>query len=271
MAIQLDSNNIWRTNADQSISYPDSGNENSLKLEDSSFWFKHRNNIILDVFHQHYQGGDILDVGGGNGFQIKFLQDQFPNATGILAEPGYKGCINAKNRGVKEVYNTTFQAFPFDRYNIRAITLLDVVEHIEDDVLFLKELKEKMPSDALIYITVPSHNYLWSSVDPFGGHFRRYNKKMAHQLAKDAGFELVYFSYFFRYLLPFSLFLRAIPYRLGFRKSDEKLLKDENNQHNPGNTTLKIFNWLERKERKKIQSGGSISNGASCFIVLRPR
>lgn len=271
MAIQLDSNNIWRSNSDKDISYPDEGNNNSLQIEETSFWFKHRNEIIREVFGHHYSGGDIVDIGGGNGFQAKFLQEQFPQANCILVEPGYNGCLNAKKRGVNHVYNMTFQDFPFENFDVKAITLLDVVEHIPDDVQFLKELRDKMPRGAKVFITVPSHNYLWSSVDPFGGHQRRYNKKMAYQLAKDTGFDVTYFSYFFRYLVPISFVMRALPYRLGFRKSDEKLLHDEQNQHNPDGMVLKYFQRSERKELEKIRSGKSIGNGASCFIVLQNR
>ena len=63
---------IWYSKGRLNISYPKDGNSNCLQIEENSFWFKHRNSMILDIiktFRQDY----IFDIGGGNGFVTKSL------------------------------------------------------------------------------------------------------------------------------------------------------------------------------------------------------
>jgi hypothetical protein len=267
MNISQDKNGIWITNPDKNISYPDVGNKDSFNLEDSSFWFKHRNNVIEKITKRIPYNGDFADIGGGNGYQLLNVVKFNKNNKNILIEPGYSGCLNARNRGLEHVYNMTFEKFDFDSVNITGVSLLDVVEHIEDDVLFLKSLYQKLSKGTKVYITLPTHNYLWSDVDGYGGHYRRYNKKMVKKLAKDSGFSMTYFSYFFAYLWPISLIIRAIPYKLGRRISDAKLLATENEQHEPKGIVKSIFNWFEKRELKSLVSG-KIANGASCIVVF---
>ena len=68
-----------------------------LRLEDRSWWFKHRNRIIETGIRAYPpQGGIIADVGGGNGFvSAHLLQQGFQI---ILFEPGFYGVKNAKYR-----------------------------------------------------------------------------------------------------------------------------------------------------------------------------
>ena len=47
------------------ISYPKEGYQNCFLVEDNSFWFKHRNNGIIEVINDFSPPGIILDVGGG--------------------------------------------------------------------------------------------------------------------------------------------------------------------------------------------------------------
>jgi len=47
------------------ISYPKEGYQNCFLVEDNSFWFKHRNNCIIEVINNFTPPGIILDVGGG--------------------------------------------------------------------------------------------------------------------------------------------------------------------------------------------------------------
>ena len=212
--------------------------------------------------------GDFVDIGGGNGYQMMSIEKLNFKNKNILIEPGYQGCLTAKKRGVELVYNCLAQDFIFEEHNIQGVALLDVVEHIEDDELFLKDLLLKLKPGVRLYITLPAHNYLWSDVDPYGGHFRRYNKRMIRELVKKLDTNLDYFTYFFSYLYPISFIFRALPYRLGIRKNTQQLIEDERRQHNPSGLIKKIFNHMEQWELKKI-SKSSLKIGASCFLVLK--
>ncbi len=93
----LRDDNIWHSKSDSVISYPDDGNEICFQVEDQSFWFNHRNRIIVKVVQRFPPQGVVFDVGGGNGFVSLALSNAGIEA--VLLEPGMRGIINARERG----------------------------------------------------------------------------------------------------------------------------------------------------------------------------
>jgi hypothetical protein len=268
MTLLRDQNNIWTKGFHEKIYYPDEGLENLHRLEETSFWFRHRNNVITEVIKKYPFSGDFADVGGGNGFQLKNISNTFNGSSKyILIEPGYSGCMNAKKYGIEFIYNIPFQDFPFADFDIRAIGLFDVIEHIENANVFIAELFSKVRSGTKIYCTVPAYNILRSDVDDFGGHFRRYNNRLIKELAAKSGAKLLYTSYFFLYLAPLTFLLRAMPYRLGIKRPKEKIVREESVQHHPSSLVSGIFSFFEKKELKII-SKSACRVGASCIFVL---
>lgn len=268
MSFSIDNKGIWRVGVESDISYPDVGNDDSFALEDGSFWFNYRNSVIEAVIDNYPFDGDFADIGGGNGFQLMNIKKNNGNNSNILIEPGYNGCLNARKRELDCVYNMTFEEFDFSKFNIKGVSFFDVIEHIEDDVSFLKTLYSKIEKGTKIYITVPAYNRLWSDVDDYGGHFRRYNLKMVKKLALDSGYKLTYFNYFFSHLTLISYLMRALPYKLGKRSPKEKIMENETSQHNPKGIIKKLFNFFERRELKRIKNGRTILHGASCIFIL---
>ena len=84
--------------------------------------------------------------------------------------------------------------------NVQQITLLDVLEHIEDDAGFLIKLNHRLKSNGRLLLTVPAFNILWSSEDDYAGHFRRYKLQEIISLTENAGFKVLYASYFYQFL-----------------------------------------------------------------------
>jgi hypothetical protein len=82
------------------------------------------------------------------------------------------------------------------------VTLLDVLEHIEDDSEFLADLSAKTAPGTILIMTVPALNGLWSSWDVALGHYRRYDKRMIRQLFAQLPFEVREISYLFPEMLP---------------------------------------------------------------------
>lgn len=268
--IIFDSNKIWvpAKSEKSKVSYPDAGNNTCFAIEENSFWFKHRNDVIKKIIQRFPFTENYADIGGGNGFQAKFVAENFPNTNVYLIEPGYSGCLNAINRGLTNVYNIPFQNFDFDLKKVTAIGMYDVIEHIENDLDFLKQLKSKLLKNSFIYITVPAHNYLWSDVDDFGGHYRRYNISMIKRLCMLSGLELIYTSYFFSYIPTLTYFLRSLPYKFRKKRTDNVLLETEVNQHNPSPMVLKAFDYFHAYELKKMNTS-AINYGASCIAVIK--
>ena len=107
------------------------GNQSCYQIEDEKFWFQHRNNIIAESVKK-YNKENVFDVGGGNGFVSKRLQDDGLDA--YLIEPGVDGSKNAKNRGVNNVICSTIQDIGIDKKSVYSIGLFDVLEHIKEDI-----------------------------------------------------------------------------------------------------------------------------------------
>jgi len=251
----------------QSISYPSRGNEDCYEIEDQSFWFKHRNHIIELMINRFPFQGNFVDIGGGNGFQVHFLTKKFPQKTFILMEPGYSGCLNAKKRGVEHIFNLNFRDFPFSKYQIKAVGLFDVIEHMKNDTHFIKELKNKCLENALFYITVPAHHWLWSSADSDAGHYRRYNEKMLKDLALKSGLKFVWGSYFFSYLLPLTYLFRSLPNKLGKKENSAKRLKNELAQHCPKKPTSSMIEFLSQREISHIEKKARRFGASYCAVL----
>jgi len=130
MNLNRDSNGIWISSEDAKIHYPKSDNDSCFEIESNSFWFSHRNNVLKEVLNRFPFASNFVDVGGGNGYQTEFLSSAFPKKDFILLEPGIKGCLNARKRGIKNVYCMTFEIFPIERHYIGGVGLFDVIEHI---------------------------------------------------------------------------------------------------------------------------------------------
>ena len=129
---------IWYSPTQHPVSYPENGNRRSYSVEDGSFWFRHRNNCIVDAMRCFPPGGPVLDIGGGNGFVSVALQES--GLEPILLEPGYTGVINAHTRGLPVILCSTLADAGFRESSVPAAGMFDVVEHIEDDAKFLRSV-----------------------------------------------------------------------------------------------------------------------------------
>lgn len=87
------------------------------------------------------------------------------------------------------------------------ILLFDVLEHIENEDLFLKSIKFHLGLKGKLLINVPAYNTLYSNYDKAVGHFRRYNLNYLNKVLTVNNFKLVQVSYWGIFLLPL-LFIR---------------------------------------------------------------
>ena len=72
----MDNNNIFVQETQHQVSFPDSGHSNLIEIENNSFWFKHRNEVIKKIIQRFPFEGDLVDIGGGNGYQITSLSNR---------------------------------------------------------------------------------------------------------------------------------------------------------------------------------------------------
>ena len=261
--LERDGDGVWRTDIHEEISYPLDGHDILFGIEDNSFWFRHRNTCIIEIMTHYPPGEFILDIGGGNGFVSKGIQDQGYDV--VLLEPGIEGIWNAKKRGVINIIHGTLESVNFMKQSIPSIGLFDVLEHIQDDISFLKQIHQLLKDNGRLYITVPAYNFLFSSEDKHAGHFRRYTRKELCRKLRSAGYCIEYDSYFFHFL-PFCIVLfRIIPDYLGKK---EKNVNDVKRAHeNKKGIAGSIMNGLLHWELNMIRKKRRIPFGGSCLIV----
>lgn len=259
---------IYFARGDTEISYPDEGNDLSRELEGDSFWFTHRNRCIASLARRFPPDPPLIfDVGGGNGYVSKGLQDA--GFSTIVVEPMRAGAFNAKARGLRFVVCATLEDAGFPRDCIPAVGLFDVLEHIEDDLGFLKSLRDRLSPGGRVYLTVPAYQFLWSEYDATAGHFRRYTAKRLRNTFLAAGFEIDFLSYFFWFLPP-PLFLgRTLPSLLGaFRKGIPH--ERAKREHSKGSGFVsRLVQAICDLEAAHIGKGHRVPFGGSCIAVAR--
>lgn len=256
---------IWFSKNRSEVSYPSSGNETCYAIEDGSFWFHHRNRCILAGVRAFPPAGAIFDIGGGNGFVSQGLQSAGWDA--VVVEPGVVGAMNARRRGLVNVICSTIEDAEFQAHSLPAIGIFDVLEHVEDDLRFLRRLRELLLPNGRMYVTVPTYQWLWSSDDIFAGHFRRYTLGSLVSAVVRAGFEVEFASYIFA-VLPLPIFLaRTFPSRLQVR--DVAKTHGGAREHLAHFGLRKLLDGLFAWERKAIELQRSIPFGSSCLLVAK--
>ena len=257
-------NGIWLASETQNISYPSDGNNTCYAIEDNSFWFNNRNKIIYEVVKNYSINGPLFDVGGGNGFVSSYLDKN--GFETVLVEPGIDGCVNGRNRGLQNIINSNFDTMHFYPNSIPNIGIFDVLEHVEKQDQFLKTLHTSMLTNGILFITVPAFKKLWSEEDNQAGHFRRYRTQDLRKIVETSGFEILYSSYFFSFLvIPIFLF-RTIPSKIGTYKISSQQTK---NQHLSKSGSNKLSDVLMKFDLKKIKRGKSILFGSSIILAAR--
>ena len=115
---------------------------------------------------------ELVDVGAGAGLLGAFLKRDRPQATYRFVEP-----LSALRQSLRERYGDDADIGDAATYgSARFVTLLDVLEHQQDDREFMSALVRKMAGGSTLLITVPALPSLWSQWDEALGHVRRYEK-----------------------------------------------------------------------------------------------
>lgn len=258
---------IWFSKKNRDISYPKEGNMKCYEIEQDSFWFQHRNNCILEAIKIYSKNEIFFDIGGGNGYVAKGLNEN--NIKTVLIEPGLEGALNARERGLENIICSTFEDAGIKQNYCNSIGLFDVVEHIEDDTKFLKSINSILSNNGFVYITVPAYKLLWSKEDDDAGHFKRYTIKQICSNLKNSGFEIEYATYIFS-ILPIPVFIfRTIPSLLLFNKNASDLNKHKKEHSQRKGILSSILNKIWIKEINYIKQKKKIPFGGSCFVIAK--
>lgn len=189
--------------AHASVGFPPDAFALLAKAEAENFWFKARNNLLLWILTKYSPNpASFLEIGCGTGFVLSGVARQFTRTKIYGSEISVEGLPFAKTR-VPNAHLMQMDAreIPFaDNFDV--IGAFDVLEHIEDDELVIKQVYNALAHEGLFILTVPQHMWLWSAIDELACHVRRYEAEDIHAKLTRAGFKIVHSTSFVSLLLP---------------------------------------------------------------------
>jgi SAM-dependent methyltransferase len=180
-----------------------------FQLEQHHFWRVSRREMVLDMV-ERYRPADtslrLLDIGGACTLVSRELR-RFGTVT--VVEPDAPTAEFARKELELDVRVGSLPddlpvEGPFD-----VITLLDVLEHIDDDLGALRPVRELLRPGGLLLVTVPAVPWLWSAHDVSVHHRRRYLRGGLESLLQEAGFTVERLTYHTSLLFPVVAVQRA--------------------------------------------------------------
>lgn len=233
------------------------------RVEQKHWWFRARREIVLAVAGQLLpQGARVLDVGCGTGFVLERLRERY-EAFGVDVSPLAVELCRA--RGLDRVaLGSTEDLSAVAGCRFGGIFLLDVLEHLDDDLDALARLREALAPGGVVVITVPAFRFLWSAHDDVNEHRRRYTLDQLRTLVARAGLEVERATYFNTSLFPLAAVVRMVGRLLGARGVGGLRIPPE-----PINGALRRIFASERRWLTRGPHGGSFPFGVSLLAVGR--
>lgn len=167
-------------------------------------WYYMTKGRALRAFLGGITAGEVLDVGAGSGIFSRQLLDNGICGAAVCFDPFYEAEREESHGGRPIRFVRSL-----GRVSQDLILMMDVLEHVDDDVGLLREVTATMPSSGRVVITVPAFQCLWSGHDVFLEHRRRYTVRSLERVVRAAGLEPVRSRYFFGSLLPIVAAVRV--------------------------------------------------------------
>ena len=186
--------------------------------EDEHWWFAGRTWSLLNMLDRLVPPDKkkrVLDIGCGAGNMFHHLA-RYGRVAGVDNDP--KPLVVAQDRGYK-VREGTAEDLPFGDDSFDLVTLLDTLEHCDDDLLVLRECYRVCAPGSHLVVTVPALMWLWSYNDVLNAHKRRYTTKELRTRLRRIGFRVRRTSYNNFFVFPMASALILL--RRGMKQKPE--------------------------------------------------
>jgi SAM-dependent methyltransferase len=229
--------------------------------EAGNFWFRSRNRLLVWALQRYFpEAENFMEIGCGTGFVLSGIRRALPELALCGSEIFTEGLTFAAERlpGI-ELFQMDARRIPF-REEFDVIGAFDVLEHIEEDETVLLQMFQATNPGGGIILTVPQHHFLWSVVDDYSFHKRRYTRKELVKKLRRAGFKIVRVTSFVSLILPFMMLSRLKSQR---SKDDFDPLAELEIGHHLNLALEKIMGV----ERSLIEGGVSFPAGGSLLAI----
>jgi ubiquinone/menaquinone biosynthesis C-methylase UbiE len=175
----------------------------NFELEKSYWWFIGVRLMATNLIALCNPGRSplrILDIGCGTGALMDDLAGRGHEVWGLdISEEALKFC---RMRGHEKVYLGDAARLPFADQRFDVVTAIGVIEHLDDDEIFLREVARILRPQACVVMLTSSFPWLWSMHDVANEHRRRYYLKDIERKFAGAHFQTVRLSHLNFFALP---------------------------------------------------------------------
>lgn len=226
------------------------------------WWYVARRDVLHDLIARRIaptKDARILEIGCGTGHNLAMLA-RFGRVEGLELDPASRAVASARFPGaVGDARLPELKGIEEGAYDL--IALLDVLEHVEDDVASLKAIAARLKPGGRILVTVPQYQWMWSGHDVANHHFRRYGKASLRNAFDRAGLKTEFLGHFNSLLFPLAAASRLAAKLTKREGSDDAI------PPSPVNSLFKTVFGLERHLLGRVP----LPPGVSLAAILSPR
>ncbi|HZB77248.1 MAG TPA: class I SAM-dependent methyltransferase [Solirubrobacteraceae bacterium] len=230
-----------------------------FEIEDRHWWFRSRRAVVRSLLSRAGvpPSPRILDAGCGTGANLREYE-RLGEVTGV--DPFPEAIELCRERGLDNVVQARAEKLPFEPGSFELLFATDVIEHLDDDIVALRELRRVAAGGARLVLTVPAYGWLWSDHDVSVHHRRRYTVERLRQSVRAGGWEPAVDTYFFTTALPAVALVRT----LKRTRSNGDARSDLSLPPAPVNRLLELPTLAEAKA---IERGARLPAGVSVGMV----
>jgi 2-polyprenyl-3-methyl-5-hydroxy-6-metoxy-1,4-benzoquinol methylase len=189
-------------------------------IQKKHWWFVNKKKIVSGAIERHFvkhPSAKVLDVGCGTGLMLNALEEVGQTFGMDMSDDAISFSKEIFSGEVKKGFLP--DQIPFREEYFDLITLLDVIEHVDQDVDSLKAIRNCLVSGGKAVITVPAYMFLWSPFDEVNEHKRRYTLTELKTKLVQAGFTVEEITYYNTLLFPIVYIVRKL--NNAFKRSGE--------------------------------------------------
>ncbi|RJT42365.1 class I SAM-dependent methyltransferase [Mesorhizobium waimense] len=178
--------------------------------EDEHWWFCGRRAIAEAVIRglKLPEKAHIVEIGAGTGGNIRMLE-QFGAVTAVEMSDLARQIAREKT-GRDFLAGHLPNNIPVAPQSCDLVCLFDVLEHVAEDEASLTAIRQMLKPGGRVILTVPAHQWLWSTHDVGLHHMRRYSRNLLRERIDKAGFTIDRLSYTNATLFPVAALARLM-------------------------------------------------------------
>lgn len=206
------------------------------EIEQNHWWFVARRKMLGRLIREIGvpKSARILDIGTSTGTNLRMLRDLgFDNFEGVdFSREAVEWCAS---KGLGHVTQGDACSLPFPDETFDFVLATDIIEHVDDDVRALEQIRRVLRPGCAAIVTVPAFASLWGLQDEVAQHKRRYRARQVQDRISKANLACTQ-SFYFNFLLFGPIWLARQVIRAAGIK-----LRSENELNSPS------INWILTK------------------------